>query len=93
MQDELNRFLRGRRVLEVCHHFVDEGANSRWCFLVEYLEGEIKGGYGTSSPRARVDYKEVLDEASFARFVRLRTVRKKLADECHSGQTTHLWGS
>jgi superfamily II DNA helicase RecQ len=81
LQDELNRFLRGKRVLEVCERFVEEGANSRWCFLVKYLEGEAKDGAGSGNRRDRVDYKDVLDAAAFARFARLRVARKKVAEE------------
>lgn len=80
LQDELNRFLRGKRVLEVCDRFVEEGANSRWCFLVKYLDGEPKDS-ASGNRRERIDYKDVLDAASFARFARLRTIRKKLAEE------------
>lgn len=81
IQDELNRFLRGRRVLEVCERFIEEGANSRWCFLVKYLEGDAKDNATSGNRRDRVDYKDVLDAPSFARFARLRVVRKKLAEE------------
>lgn len=81
LQDEMNRFLRGKRVLDVCEHFVEEGANSCWCFLVKYLEGDIKESSTAGVRRDRVDYKNLLDPVSFARFARLRVVRKKLAEE------------
>jgi superfamily II DNA helicase RecQ len=72
-EDELNRFLRGRRVLEIVHHFVDEGANSRWCFLVKNREA--------GNRQDRIDYRDVLDAASFARFCSLRKARKAVAEK------------
>jgi len=78
--DELNRFLRGCRVLEVEKHFVPDGASSCWCLCVTYLED---GGPKRSAAREkrRVDYKEVLSEQHFAVFARLRQCRKQIAQE------------
>ena len=77
--EELNRFLRGHRVLAVERRLVEDGVNSCWTFCVEYLES----GTGTTPFRAeaRVDYKEVLSPEQFARFSRLRELRKALADQ------------
>lgn len=79
-EDELNRFLRGRRVLEIVHHFVDEGANSRWCFLVKYLDSPMKNREA-GNRQDRIDYRDVLDAASFARFCSLRKARKAAAEK------------
>ena len=81
IQEDLNRFLRGTRVLEISHQFVEEGANSRWCFLIKYLENAGKEASASGRARERKDYKEILDTPAFARFVRLRAVRKQLAEE------------
>lgn len=81
LQEEMNRFLRAKRVLDVCERFVEEGSNSCWCFLVKYLDGDLKEVGSASVRRERVDYKNLLDAASFARFARLRVARKKLAEE------------
>jgi len=75
-QDELNDFLRGHRVLQIDRVFAD-GA---WAFCVEWLENRTSDG--TRDWRARkIDYRETLDEATFARFVRLRERRKAIAKE------------
>lgn len=78
-EKELNAFLRGNRVLEVIHEFVADGANSRWCLLVQYLDGPVKYR-GAASSQERIDYKNVLDETAFARFCALRKARKAVAD-------------
>ena len=76
--DELNRFLRSRMVLEVEREFVQAGSASCWCFCVRYLDGSRD--YKGSAKRKRIDYKEVLDETTFAKFAALRTRRKEIAD-------------
>ena len=78
---ELNAFLHGHKIVSVHKEFLNDGADSRWCFCVEYLDGTPPapppGGAGFS----KVDYREVLDEKQFARFRLLREARKKLAEE------------
>ena len=75
--EELNRFLRSRQVLEVDREFVQDGSRSCWCFCVRYLE---RSGSGTKSAnKKRIDYKEVLDETTFATFAALRSRRKDIA--------------
>ncbi len=70
-QDDLNTFLRAKRVLAVEKVFTGNG----WSFCVEWLEGGKTGLRGKS----RVDYREVLSPEEFALFSRLREKRKELA--------------
>ncbi len=48
-----------------------------WCFAITY----ILGNKPYSDRPKKVDYKQVLDDASFARFTKLREIRKKRAKE------------
>lgn len=76
--EELNRFLRSRMVLDVDREFVQAGGSSCWCFCVRYLEhGSVTKG---TAKRKRIDYKEVLDDATFAKFAVLRTRRKQISE-------------
>ncbi len=71
--EDLNRFLRGHRVLTLdrqCHEGV-------WSFCATY-QPPAGGGPEVS---AKVDYKAVLDEKTFALFSKLREVRKALAEK------------
>lgn len=82
--EELNRFLRGHRVLAVDRRWVEQGLDSYWSFCVDYLDraGAPAPSAGSKSPadaRNRVDYREVLSPADFTRFVRLRTLRAEIA--------------
>jgi len=74
--EELNRFLRGNKILEVQSELVSNENGACWCFCVRYLE---KAGYFTSDNKKRVDYKQVLDETIFKKFSKLREIRKKVA--------------
>jgi len=77
VQSELNSFLRSHRILEVKSHFVENGGQSFWAFLVQYMEGNPVHQPGKS----KTDYKELLAEEEFKIFSRLREIRKALAAE------------
>jgi len=77
-EDELNRFLRGHRVLSVQKEFVSERENSFWTFVIEYLEPAGAANNGTDG-KSKIDYKQVLADDEFALFSRLRELRKELA--------------
>jgi len=71
-QDELNAFLRSKRVLAVEKAFTGNG----WSFCAEWLEG---GKPQASRGKPKVDYREVLNSEQFELFSRLRDKRKELA--------------
>ncbi len=77
-QEELNRFCAGCRVVNVEKAFVADGDRSFWSVCVTWIDGS--GSTGTR-PKSRVDYKEVLDEKDFAVFVKLRNLRKTIAEK------------
>jgi superfamily II DNA helicase RecQ len=79
-KEDLNRFLRGGRIASVRKEFVAHGEDSFWAFCIEYLDGAVGGGKGASGG-PKVDYKEVLNEADFAVFSRLRDLRKVIAEK------------
>ncbi|MFM2118911.1 MAG: hypothetical protein RL722_379 [Pseudomonadota bacterium] len=87
-QSELNAFLAGHRVLAVQREWLADGAHSGWAFCVEVANGpgtlpsalKVDGAGASRGPRGQdVDYKQVLGEADFAVFARLRAVRKQMA--------------
>lgn len=79
--EALNRFLAGHRILAIDRSFVQDGANSAWSLCVSF---EPAGDGARPRPgdkrAARTDYREVLNEADFTVFARLRALRKELAD-------------
>ena len=76
-EEAMNLCLRTRRVLQVERHVFPEG----WTFCVEWLEGEDGGKPQFVRNPQRVDYRDVLPEPVFLRFVKLRTFRKELAQK------------
>ena len=77
--EEMNRFLRAHRILAVEKRFMEGGENPCWSFCVEYLEGATAAAPAKGGPK--VDYKEILNEADFSLFSRLRDMRKSIAEK------------
>ena len=78
---EMNRFLTGHKVLEVEQQFFGNANGGMWSFCVRYLP-TANGGSASpfqSAAKEKVDYRQVLSEAEFAVFSRLRVIRKQLA--------------
>ncbi len=82
-KEELNKLLRSGRIASVKKEFVSNGEDSFWAFCIEYLDGvlgtERSRSGGSTAPK--VDYKEILSEGDFARFVKLRDLRKMLSEK------------
>ena len=74
--EELNKFLRSKKVLQVESEIIQNERGAFWCFCIRYLEE-----FDRPQKRKQVDYKAVLDEASFKRFAAYREIRRKLAAE------------
>lgn len=76
--EELNRFLRGKRVLTVERRLIEVGSASVWTFCVEFLETPTADGGRFTQ---KVDYREILPPDQFAKFSRLRALRKDVAEK------------
>ncbi len=77
-QAELNQFIGAHRIATVEKMFVPNGDTSFWSVCVTYMD------LANSIPAAgkrKIDYREVLDERSFAVFAKLRTLRKTMSDK------------
>ncbi len=77
VEEEVNSFLAGHRVLTVERELVSTGASPFWALCIAYLEAT--GGL-TPGRRGKIDYREVLSAEQFALFARLRKLRKELAE-------------
>lgn len=76
LAEELNLFLRSKKVLSVDRRLVTTEGGTFWHVCVEYLDEAYPAG-----PREKVDYKKVLDDDSFARFARYKEIRKAISKE------------
>jgi superfamily II DNA helicase RecQ len=83
---QLNRFLRTHKVLCIEKAPVLAHGRQYWSVCVEYLqrrpesEATRHGSGGGAAEKPKTDYRQVLSAAEFARFSKLRQLRKQLAD-------------
>lgn len=86
-EEASNAFLRAHKVLAVDKHPVVVQGRQFWSVCVEYLprrHAELMPGRSASAPavdRPRADYSELLATEQFARFGKLRELRKRLAEQ------------
>lgn len=73
--EELNRFLRSVRVLQIDRSFSE--SRGSWFLAVEYQVGSPAKPQRGGGRRGRVDYREILEPSVFALFDRLRGWRKE----------------
>ena len=74
--DEMNRFLRSHKILEVQSQLVNNDHDACWCFCVRFIE---RAFFQNSDKKEKMDYKKVLDTETFQKFSKLREIRKKVA--------------
>lgn len=80
--EEMNKFLRGNKVVDITKNLVQQGDVAYWSFCVTYLLGvPPKMQQPQGERKEKVDYRNVLDGPTFARFAVLRVIRKRLAEE------------
>ena len=76
--EEMNRFLRANKILEVENHLAHHATGAFWCFCVKYIESAF---VNQGNDKGKIDYKNELDEATFGVFSKLREARKQIATE------------
>ena len=71
--EEMNKFLRGNKVVDITKSVVQQGDVAYWSFCVTYLLGvPPKVQQPQGERKEKVDYRNVLDGPTFARFAVLR---------------------
>lgn len=78
--EEMNKFLRGNKVVDISKNLVQQGDVAYWSFCVTYLIGSPPKNQPPTEKKEKQDYKQILGETEFARFSLLRSLRKKLAE-------------
>lgn len=82
-EQALNLFCTQHHVLQMDKQFVADGANSFWAICVSWSENNgslVAATQNPSSRKNKIDYKEVLNEADFAIYLRLRDLRKQVSE-------------
>lgn len=79
-EEEVNKFLRSHRVLTIDRHFSSE-SGGYWTLLVSYQENGSPEDPSPVSRSGKKDYREVLNDAQFALFARMRDIRRDIAKQ------------
>jgi superfamily II DNA helicase RecQ len=78
INNDLNKFLRAHKILQVEQQLVSGTEGAYWSFCIRYIEDQAWSG---KERKERIDYKAILSEADFGRFAALRVARKTIAEE------------
>ncbi|MCL2598190.1 MAG: HRDC domain-containing protein [Paludibacter sp.] len=76
--EEMNRFLRGNRIVAVEKQLINAGNVNYWSFCVQYVSDQPNSIQGDR--KEKIDYKNVLDASTFEIFSKLRVLRKQIAE-------------
>jgi superfamily II DNA helicase RecQ len=74
---ELNRFLRAHKIIDIEKQFVQASNPPFWSFCIRYIDMAVPV---ENQKKPKVDYKDILDEATFKIFSDLRIYRKQIAE-------------
>ena len=83
-EEELNAFLAQHRVLSVDRRLVESPSATVWTICVQYVDpAQVKSEVSTPSitKKGKIDYREVLSADDFAAYMKLRELRKQIADK------------
>ena len=79
-QEALNLFLGSHRIVRLEKTFHSQGVEGFWSFCIEWLDSTAAVP-GSARAGNAVDFKQILSEAEFEVFSKLRAVRKHLAQK------------
>jgi superfamily II DNA helicase RecQ len=74
---EANQFASSHRIVAIDRQFVALGQDSFWALCFSYLDGEEVPAL---LRKGKIDYRDVLSEAEFVVFAKLRSLRKEISD-------------
>lgn len=77
--EEVNKFLRSNKIVEIEKHILQTGASYSWCFYISYIDSVYQKEQNNT--RTKIDYMKVLDTKTFTKFSKLREIRKQIATE------------
>lgn len=75
LNEDLNVFLRSKKVLQVEQHLVAQVQGAVWTFVIRYVEDHSP----IQKNKEKIDYRLVLTEAAFGRYSQYREIRKAVA--------------
>lgn len=81
-QADMEDFCNRHRVLSVDKQFIERSDHCYWPVCVTYLQKSTAPAKPAQSvnKRGQIDYREVLNEADFTVYAKLRNLRKEISD-------------
>jgi superfamily II DNA helicase RecQ len=76
-ESEANQFVSSHRIVAVERQFVPQGLDSFWALCFRYLDGDETLAV---LRKGEIDYRDVLSEAEFVVFAKLRSLRKEISE-------------
>lgn len=80
LETEVNMFITQHRITHIEKQFVVDGANSFWSICVTWLDSEGALADNMARRKNKIDYKDLLNEADFLIYSKLRELRKVIAE-------------
>ncbi|MBK7937344.1 MAG: HRDC domain-containing protein [Lewinellaceae bacterium] len=77
LNEEMNVFLRSKKIISVEERVVQSGQGAFWCYSIRYVDDVTI----SDREKPKADYRQVLDEQAFRRFSALRDIRRKVAKD------------
>ena len=78
--DEMNSFLRSKKILQVENFIVNDANRAFWTYCIKYIDSVTVQESGKRD-EGKIDYAEVLDDETFKRFSKMRDIRTQIAKE------------
>ena len=78
--EDMNRFLRGNRIVAVEKQLLSVGNITYWSFCIQYVTSSTTAEMIQGERKEKVDYKNVLEAPVFEVFSKLRVLRKQIAE-------------
>lgn len=81
-QEELNQFLRSHKIVDIRSELAVHNGNSFWSFCITYMASGAsdESSHQRNGRYGKTDYKQELPDEVFKRFVRMRSLRKEIAE-------------
>jgi superfamily II DNA helicase RecQ len=77
MNEEMNVFLRSKRILQVENQVIQNDNTAFWVFCIKYIDENVS----YERDKVKTDYRKTLDEKVFPIFSKLREIRKEISTE------------
>lgn len=77
--EKMNKFINFNKVVDIEKHFFILNNSAYWSFCIQYINTQ-NPTQSVFDKKVKIDYKNILNENQFQKFLKLRTIRKNIAE-------------